>query len=202
VPETYKSSGNYANKISSRSKPNKDKYWKTHIVGGKKKSKTYQKLHAEAQAVAELSPDNRKVEDHKINFIDNDDKNKILEPIEPIEPTKNKEEVNNVEANKIAPVMPSIMKRLETTLEVNKVQKHVTFAEKLITNEDSLDSEMLERIKHNLEYNDDRIFEGLSIFDLKSEEEQASQMKEVKENNEDLQEEKKEGKLLESLYGI
>ena len=60
----------------------------------------------------------------------------------------------------------------------NKVVKEVTFAEKLIVNEDSLDTDMLERIKHNLEYNDDRIFEGLSIFDLKSDEEQACQVKE------------------------
>lgn len=35
-------------------------------------------------------------------------------------------------------------------------KKTVTFAEKLIENEESLDSEMMERIKHNLEYNDDR----------------------------------------------
>ena len=36
-----------------------------------------------------------------------------------------------------------------------KEPKHVSFAEKLITNEESLDKSMLERIKHNLEYNDD-----------------------------------------------
>jgi len=53
-----------------------------------------------------------------------------------------------------------------------KIVKAVSFAEKLIVNENSLDSEMLERINHNLEYNDDRIFENLSIFKQKSFEEQ------------------------------
>jgi sulfatase maturation enzyme AslB (radical SAM superfamily) len=39
---------------------------------------------------------------------------------------------------------------------IQKEPKQVTFAEKLITNEESLDKSMIERIKHNLEYNDDR----------------------------------------------
>ena len=37
------------------------------------------------------------------------------------------------------------------------------FAEKL-DNDDSLDSIMRERIEHNLKYNDDTIFENISIF--------------------------------------
>lgn len=52
--------------------------------------------------------------------------------------------------------------------------KEVTFAKKLIVNEEELDKSMIERIKHNMEYNDDRIFEGLSIFELKSDEEENS----------------------------
>lgn len=66
------------------------------------------------------------------------------------------------------------MKKLENTDDPLKPAKTVTFADKLIVNEDSLDSDMLERIKHNMEYNDDRIFEGLSIFELQSEEDQES----------------------------
>lgn len=31
-------------------------------------------------------------------------------------------------------------------------------------NEDSIDSELKERIEHNLMYNDDRIFDNISIF--------------------------------------
>lgn len=46
--------------------------------------------------------------------------------------------------------------------------KRVRFAEKL-DNDDSLNSSMRERIEHNLKYNDDTIFEGISIFqDLNS----------------------------------
>lgn len=42
------------------------------------------------------------------------------------------------------------------------------FAEKL-DNDSSLDSSMRERIEHNLKYNDDTIFDGISIFqDLNS----------------------------------
>lgn len=37
------------------------------------------------------------------------------------------------------------------------------FAVKL-DNNDSLDSDMRERIEHNLKYNDDTIFENISIF--------------------------------------
>lgn len=44
-----------------------------------------------------------------------------------------------------------------------KVKKHVRFAEKL-DNDASLDSSMRERIEHNLKYNDDTIFDGISIF--------------------------------------
>lgn len=51
--------------------------------------------------------------------------------------------------------------------------KTVTFAEKLIVNEDSLDASMIARIKHNMEYNDDRIFEGLSIFEHEDEDEES-----------------------------
>jgi hypothetical protein len=47
-------------------------------------------------------------------------------------------------------------------------KKHVRFAEKL-DNDSSLDSSMRERIEHNLKYNDDTIFDGISIFqDLNS----------------------------------
>lgn len=49
--------------------------------------------------------------------------------------------------------------QLVSWLKVERLEsspKQVTFADKLIVNEDSLDSDMLERIKHNLEYNDDR----------------------------------------------
>ena len=41
--------------------------------------------------------------------------------------------------------------------------KRVRFAEKL-DNDSSLDSSMRERIEHNLKYNDDTIFDGISIF--------------------------------------
>lgn len=41
--------------------------------------------------------------------------------------------------------------------------KTVRFAEKL-DNDDSIDSEMRERIEHNLKYNDDTIFDNISIF--------------------------------------
>ena len=44
-----------------------------------------------------------------------------------------------------------------------KLKKHVRFAEKL-DNDSSLDSSMRERIEHNLKYNDDTIFDGISIF--------------------------------------
>ena len=40
----------------------------------------------------------------------------------------------------------------------------VQFSAKLILNEEMLDSDLLERIRHNEEYNDDRIFDTLSIF--------------------------------------
>lgn len=51
---------------------------------------------------------------------------------------------------------------------VSTVVKRVRFAEKL-DNDDSLDVSMRERIEHNLKYNDDTIFEGISIFqDLNS----------------------------------
>jgi hypothetical protein len=42
-------------------------------------------------------------------------------------------------------------------------QKRVRFAEKL-DNDSSLDVSMRERIEHNLKYNDDTIFDGISIF--------------------------------------
>ncbi len=42
-------------------------------------------------------------------------------------------------------------------------KKHVRFAEKL-DNDSSLNSSMRERIEHNLKYNDDTIFDGISIF--------------------------------------
>lgn len=43
------------------------------------------------------------------------------------------------------------------------VEKRVRFAEKL-DNDSSLDSSMRERIEHNLKYNDDTIFDNISIF--------------------------------------
>ncbi|CAI2376183.1 unnamed protein product [Moneuplotes crassus] len=61
------------------------------------------------------------------------------------------------------PRSKSCMKKATNT-EKPKATKTVTFADRLIVNEDSLDSDMMERIHHNLEYNDDRIFENLSIF--------------------------------------
>jgi len=48
-------------------------------------------------------------------------------------------------------------------LHEEKPKKHVRFAEKL-DNDASLDSSMRERIEHNLKYNDDTIFDGISIF--------------------------------------
>lgn len=42
-------------------------------------------------------------------------------------------------------------------------KKTVKFAEKLL-NEESIDEELKERIEHNLMYNDDRIFDNISIF--------------------------------------
>ena len=53
-----------------------------------------------------------------------------------------------------ANIIPSCLKN--NRLKVPKTAKQVTFAEKLIVNENSLDADMIERIKHNLEYNDDR----------------------------------------------
>jgi hypothetical protein len=64
------------------------------------------------------------------------------------------------------------MKKPSDPIDKTKEPKQVTFAEKLIgnslsiisikltnliVNEDSLDLSMLERMKHNLEYNDDRM---------------------------------------------
>lgn len=46
----------------------------------------------------------------------------------------------------------------------SKTDKSVQFSAQLILNEDMLDQELLERIRHNNEYNDDRIFDQLSIF--------------------------------------
>jgi hypothetical protein len=43
------------------------------------------------------------------------------------------------------------------------MKKRVRFKEKL-DNDDSLDSDMRERIEHNLKYNDDTIFDNISIF--------------------------------------
>ena len=42
-------------------------------------------------------------------------------------------------------------------------RKRVHFATK-IENDDSLDSDIKERIEHNLKYNDDTIFDNISIF--------------------------------------
>jgi len=44
------------------------------------------------------------------------------------------------------------------------VNKNVQFSAKLILNEEMLDQDLLERMRHNEEYNDDRIFDTLSIF--------------------------------------
>jgi hypothetical protein len=43
------------------------------------------------------------------------------------------------------------------------MKKRVRFKEKL-DNDASLDSDMRERIEHNLKYNDDTIFDNISIF--------------------------------------
>ena len=45
----------------------------------------------------------------------------------------------------------------------DKGERRVRFAEKL-DNDSSLDSSMRERIEHNLKYNDDTIFDNISIF--------------------------------------
>ncbi|CAI2373899.1 unnamed protein product [Moneuplotes crassus] len=74
-------------------------------------------------------------------------------------------EINLYELDaKIRPWKPKPCIRAGIKQGKEKIIKTVSFAEKLIVNEDSLDSEMMERIHHNLEYNDDRIFENLSIF--------------------------------------
>ena len=52
------------------------------------------------------------------------------------------------------PTLPPWLKTANS--KIDREPKQVTFAEKLITNEESLDRSMIERIKHNLEYNDDR----------------------------------------------
>jgi hypothetical protein len=64
-------------------------------------------------------------------------------------------------AQLLSPELESCMKKIRGRFEEPKT---VTFAEKLIVNEESLDSSMIDRMKHNLEYNDDRIFANLSIF--------------------------------------
>jgi hypothetical protein len=69
-----------------------------------------------------------------------------------------------------SPELESCMKRINGK---QKEPKAVTFAQKLIVNEDSLDSDMIDRMKHNLEYNDDRIFENLSIFQQDDAEEES-----------------------------
>ena len=47
----------------------------------------------------------------------------------------------------------------------------MTFAKKLLINEESLDDELKERIMHNMQYNDDLVFENISVFqNLNSEE--------------------------------
>jgi hypothetical protein len=62
-----------------------------------------------------------------------------------------------------------------------KQEKKVRFAEKL-DNDSSLDSSMRERIEHNLKYNDDTIFEGISIFqDLNTSGSQTVHVKKVRE---------------------
>jgi hypothetical protein len=73
---------------------------------------------------------------------------------------------------KIAPDVKIVSCMKKDTMMRNE-PKTVTFAEKLIVNEDSLDISMIERIKHNMEYNDDRIFEGLSIFEHEDEDEES-----------------------------
>lgn len=52
----------------------------------------------------------------------------------------------------------------------SKNKRCVQFSAKLILNEDMLDQDLLERIRHNEEYNDDRIFDALSIFRKESNE--------------------------------
>lgn len=48
-------------------------------------------------------------------------------------------------------------------MEDDENKKRVRFAEKL-DNDQSLDSDDRERIEHNLKYNDDTIFDNISIF--------------------------------------
>ena len=52
---------------------------------------------------------------------------------------------------------------LDKPLEEAYPKKRVRFAEKL-DNDGSLDSGMRERIEHNLKYNDDTIFDNMTIF--------------------------------------
>lgn len=85
----------------------------------------------------------------------------------------------------------------------NKIIKTVSFAEKLVVNENSLDSSMIERMNHNLEYNDDRIFENLSIFKQKSFEEQDPKniLKQIKKVEEDKEPELSQDKLVNGDSG-
>ena len=55
--------------------------------------------------------------------------------------------------------------RAKKNMKVHKItmQSHTIFNERL-ANDESLDYEIRERIEHNLVYNDDTIFDGLSIF--------------------------------------
>jgi hypothetical protein len=60
------------------------------------------------------------------------------------------------------------------------VEKRVRFAEKL-DNDASLNSSMRERIEHNLRYNDDTIFDNMSIFQSMNDSGIISRPKKVKE---------------------
>lgn len=54
-------------------------------------------------------------------------------------------------------------RRLTLTDEGAQIQPTVRFADKF-ENEDSIDSELRERMDHNIKYNDDTIFDNISIF--------------------------------------
>jgi len=82
-------------------------------------------------------------------------------------------ELGNSKAEKQARMEKRLVSCIRNQSSPNPVTKSVTFARKLIINEESLDKSMLERMEHNMEYNDDRIFEGLSIFEHQDEDEES-----------------------------
>ncbi len=53
---------------------------------------------------------------------------------------------------------------LKSCFKESKSNKRVTFKERLLDNDSSLNSSIKERVEHNLKYNDDTIFANLDIF--------------------------------------